>query len=235
VWTGCALDGTDVLMQRDRAHRIPHPTTDEGLREATDALVVSSLVSSVYVRLGSLAFESMRKCRSRTRAFFGELLSQLLKIGRSAIRSRALAGHQRRHRCPRQRVAHAQHCGVPFPDMRRAVLDSNAIDPLIDLVGAYETLRAAVDDGRLRLLFTHVNIDELAVVSDAERRSRLLLAMVDLGQLVPTGACVADVSRCDFARLVEDVDAVEALRSGNIDHTRDALSRPLRSLRSALW
>lgn len=47
--------------------------------------------------------------------------------------------------------------------------------------------------------------------------------MVDLGQLVPTGACVADVSRLNFARLMEDVDAVEALRSGNIDHTRDAL------------
>jgi predicted nucleic acid-binding protein len=109
------------------------------------------------------------------------------------------------------------------PGMRRAVLDSNAVDPLIDLPGAYETLRTAVDDGRLRLLFTHINIDELAVVSDVERRSRLLLAMVDLGQLVPTGACVADVSRLNFARLMEDVDAVEALRSGNIDHTRDAL------------
>jgi hypothetical protein len=87
VWTGCALVA-DVLVQRDRAHRIPQPTTDEGRREATDALVVSSLVSSVYVRLGSLAFESMRKYRSRTRALFGELLSQLLKIGRSVVQDR---------------------------------------------------------------------------------------------------------------------------------------------------
>lgn len=60
---------------------------------------------------------------------------------------------------------------------------------------AYETLRAAVDDGRLRLLFTHVNIDELAVVSDIDRRSRLLLAIVDLAELVATGACVANSSR----------------------------------------
>jgi len=66
----------------------PNPPPDEGLREATDALVVSSLVSFVYVRLGSLAFESMRKCRSRTRALFGELLSQLLKIGRSVVQDR---------------------------------------------------------------------------------------------------------------------------------------------------
>lgn len=125
----------------------------------------------------------------------------------------------------RKSVAQTEHRGREntVPGMRRAVLDSNAVDLLIDLPGAYETLRTAVDDGRLRLLFTHINIDELAVVPDAERRSRLLLAMVDLGQLVPTGACVADVSRLNFARLMEDVDAVEALRSGNIDHTRDAL------------
>jgi hypothetical protein len=45
------------------------------------------------------------------------------------------------------------------------------------------------------LLFTHVNIDELAVVSDIDRRSRLLLAIVDLAELVATGACVANSSR----------------------------------------
>jgi hypothetical protein len=71
-------------------------------------------------------------------------------------------------------------------------------------------------------------------VSDAERRSRLLLAMVDLGQLVPTGACVADVSRLDFARLMEDVDAVEALRSATSTTPVTPSSRPLRSSRSAL-
>ena len=43
--------------------------------------------------------------------------------------------------------------------MRRAVLDSHAVDPLIGLPGAYETLRTAADDGRLRLLFTHINIE----------------------------------------------------------------------------
>jgi hypothetical protein len=51
-------------------------------------LVVSSLVSSVYVRLRSLVFGLMRRCRSRTLTVFGELLSRLLKIGRSAVRPR---------------------------------------------------------------------------------------------------------------------------------------------------
>ena len=89
--------------------------------------------------------------------------------------------------------------------------------------GAYEALRAALDAGRVELLFTHVNIDELAAVPHLDRRSRLLLTLVDIGRLVPTGACALDISRLNFARLNDDVDVVEALRSGNVDHTRDAL------------
>jgi hypothetical protein len=50
--------------------------------------VVSSLVSSVYVRQRSLVFESRQPCRSRTLTVFGELLSRVLKIGRSAVRPR---------------------------------------------------------------------------------------------------------------------------------------------------
>jgi hypothetical protein len=48
-------------------------------------IVVSSLVSSVYVRLRSLVFGLIRRCRSRTLTVFGELLSRVLKIGRSAV------------------------------------------------------------------------------------------------------------------------------------------------------
>ena len=51
-------------------------------------LVVSSLVSSIYVRLHSPAFKSTRRPRPRTLTAFGELLSQLLKIGRSAVQLR---------------------------------------------------------------------------------------------------------------------------------------------------
>lgn len=107
--------------------------------------------------------------------------------------------------------------------MRRVVMDSNAVDPIMDLPGAYEIARAAVRAGQLVMLYTHVNIEELAAVPDLDRRSRLLLTLIDLGQLVPTGAFALDVSRLGFARLFDDVDVLEALRSGNIDHTRDAL------------
>lgn len=107
--------------------------------------------------------------------------------------------------------------------MRRVVVDANAIDPLINMPGAYEATRSAIDDGQLEILFTHVTVEELAETPDLDRRSHLLLILIDLGRIVPTGAFVLDYSRLNFARLNDDAEAFEAFRSGNIDHTRDAL------------
>jgi len=103
------------------------------------------------------------------------------------------------------------------------LLDSNAIDPFVDVPGAYEAAEKAITDGTHELVFTHVNIDELAEVPTVDRRQRLLLAMVGLGRLVPTGAAVFGHSRLNWSRLVDDADVFEAVQSGNIDHTRDAL------------
>lgn len=112
---------------------------------------------------------------------------------------------------------------VSYCVMRRVVVDANAIDPIVDLPGAYEAVRSAIDQGQLEMLFTHVTIDELAATANEDRRSRLLLMLTDLGHLVPTGAFVVGFSRIDFARLTPDSEALEAFRSGSIDHTRDAL------------
>ncbi len=40
-------------------------------------------------------------------------------------------------------------------------MDSNAVDPLADMPGAYEAAREAVEAGHLEILLTHVTIDEL--------------------------------------------------------------------------
>jgi hypothetical protein len=64
------------------------PSPRAKVPRSNGALVVSSLVSSVYVRLGSLVFDRMWRCRSRTLTAFGERLSRLLKIGRSAVHPR---------------------------------------------------------------------------------------------------------------------------------------------------
>jgi predicted nucleic acid-binding protein len=109
--------------------------------------------------------------------------------------------------------------------MRRVVFDSNAVDPLVDRPGAFELLEAAVEAGELEVLYTHVNIDELAEVPDVDRRATLILLLVAVGKLVPTGTAAVDFSRVNFCRVGadEDEDVFMALRSGNIDHTRDAL------------
>jgi hypothetical protein len=107
--------------------------------------------------------------------------------------------------------------------MRLVVFDSNAVDPLIDVPGAYEALESAVRAGDLKILYTHVNIDELAETPDLDRRCHLLVALASLGQLVPTGATAVDYSRLNFCRLNDDEDVFEAMRSGSIAHTQDAL------------
>ncbi|WP_309029320.1 PIN domain-containing protein [Streptomyces alfalfae] len=109
--------------------------------------------------------------------------------------------------------------------MRRVVFDSNAIDPLAVTEGAFEALKEATTSGSLEVLYTHITIDELTAIPDQGRRSLLVLLMADLGRLVPTGTAAADFSRLNFCRVGSDADSdlLEALRSGNINHTRDAL------------
>ncbi len=107
--------------------------------------------------------------------------------------------------------------------MRRVVVDANAIDPLVDLPGAHAVVRAAVDRGQLEVLYTHITIDELTATPDEDRRSRLVLALISLGRLVPTGAFVLGFSRLGYGRFGSDDEAFEAFRSGNVDHTHDAL------------
>ena len=108
--------------------------------------------------------------------------------------------------------------------MRRVVVvDSNFLDYIAGQARACETVRAAIDAGGLNLLCTHVTVDELAEIPDLERRCWLLVLLIDLARLVPTGAAVADFSRANFCRLDDDEEAFEAFRSGSIAHTRDAL------------
>ncbi len=65
-------------------------------------------------------------------------------------------------------------------------MDSNAVDPLADLPGAYEIAKAAVGEGRLEVLFTHVTIGELAAIGDLERRRSLLILLTSIRRLAST-------------------------------------------------
>jgi len=93
----------------------------------------------------------------------------------------------------------------------------------MELIGAFEALRASVSSGELEILFTHVTVDEMAAIPLLEKRQRLLLFLIALGRLIDTGSVCFDVSRLDFCRLSDDDDAFESLRSNKISHSRDAL------------
>jgi|SoiMethySBSTD1v2_1073268.scaffolds.fasta_scaffold1346725_2 hypothetical protein len=82
--------------------------------------------------------------------------------------------------------------------MRRVVLDSNAVDSLID-------------GGRLDVLYTHVTVDEFAATRDPDWRSRLLSTVRDLGALSRLKPSPLGISRLGLARLSDDVEAVEVL------------------------
>lgn len=105
----------------------------------------------------------------------------------------------------------------------RVVLDSNSADPLVDVEGAYDQLRNAVDHGLVDVLFTHVVIEELASTPDIERRILLLLAVIGVGRLVPTGVFVIGQSRLDHARLSDSTFGYEGFSTGTDRHAKDGL------------
>ena len=108
--------------------------------------------------------------------------------------------------------------------MRRVMLDSNALDPLLHTPRAFEAFDQAVKSGQLEILFTHITVDELAAIPDLEKRRTLLNLLIALGRLIPTSGAVLDISRLNFYRVMSDDDQTfEPLRSGNVRHSRDAL------------
>lgn len=107
--------------------------------------------------------------------------------------------------------------------MRRVVLDSCGIDPLVDLPGAFDVVRQAVEAGELELLATHILREEVAAAPEEIRAKKQTI--LDLAKDEPTGALIPDVSRLDHARLSDETEAIERLRSRNpgMTHANDAL------------
>lgn len=106
----------------------------------------------------------------------------------------------------------------------RALLDSNAVDVIAAPPERYEAIQAAVAAGSVELLWTHITIDELSAIPDAEKRARLLTIAAGVCHFVLTGITVWDYSRWNFARYgPDDPEAYEAFRVGNLKHTRDVI------------
>lgn len=89
--------------------------------------------------------------------------------------------------------------------MQRVMLDSNVVDKLLADEDLLASILAAVAAGRLGIVVTHVQRDELAAVSAGERRMRLLEVLERVAPAsVATAGFVLDLSRLDHARLFDD-------------------------------
>jgi predicted nucleic acid-binding protein len=118
-------------------------------------------------------------------------------------------------------VVFCRKCGTQVaprsPGARPFVLDSNACDVIVDTPAVAQAVVEACSAGRIELLMTHVQYDEL--MEDEKRRERTLgLPLV----VTPTYGVVVGTSKVGMAQLAEP-DDIEAFRSPGGGHTADAL------------
>jgi hypothetical protein len=69
--------------------------------------------------------------------------------------------------------------------VREVIIDNNAIEPFADVTGAYEAAQDAIKCGDLRISYIYTTLNEAAATTDLDRRTRKLLILIGLGNLVP--------------------------------------------------
>ena len=109
--------------------------------------------------------------------------------------------------------------------MQTMMFDTNEFDRLVDASDAYERLMALLLEREIELLVTHVQRDEIVVIQDTTKKSRLL-ALLGLARMIPTRGIVLGVSRIDQSRFGSDEDhkLIEHIRGDRWDRdTNDAL------------
>jgi len=110
------------------------------------------------------------------------------------------------------------HRQVPPDGMRRRfLLDSNVYDRLVETPERQRMAIEAHDLGRIELLITHVQVDEL--MQDAGKRGRTLAIPATITE---TYGFVLDVSRLGLARFGEP-EELDRIDSAGRKHRKDAL------------
>jgi predicted nucleic acid-binding protein len=112
--------------------------------------------------------------------------------------------------------------------VRELLIDNNGLDPFVDIPEAYEAALAAIERGDLKVWYVHTTLSEAAAVCNADRRTRLLLVLTDLGNRISTYGFLFNESRLDQAGFTDEAGTadLEGLASGHLDHPqnrRDAL------------
>lgn len=102
----------------------------------------------------------------------------------------------------------------------RFTIDSMIFDRLVENDELITLVTRLVDEGRIELVSTHVQRDELDEIPDPEKRERTATIPVSL---VPTYGFVIGVSRLGLARLTDDASPYDALAGQSRKHSHDAL------------
>ena len=89
--------------------------------------------------------------------------------------------------------------------MQRIMLDTNEYDRLLAAPETYDRLLGLLSEGKIELLSTHVQRDEIMAVDDAAKKVRLE-ALLAHARLIATQGAILDVSKVGLARLGNDED-----------------------------
>jgi hypothetical protein len=110
-----------------------------------------------------------------------------------------------------------------MPALKRIMLDSNVHDLIVADQQLKEAVLKRIADGRLKLIGSHVQRDELSLAPLPKRNE--LLAIYELSDVAQTTGAVWDVSRWDQSTYGSDEvnTLIDALMCGNPKHAEDAL------------
>lgn len=114
-----------------------------------------------------------------------------------------------------ERVREAQATPNPW----RVVLDSMVLDLIVADPGVVALIEQLSTDGRLEILTTHVQEDELREIRDEGKAAAVRRVPRNP---TPTAGVVLDFSRLGMARLAP-AEPIEAVRGVGTSHTADAL------------
>ena len=109
--------------------------------------------------------------------------------------------------------------------MKKIMIDTNIVDCIVAEEGLSGRLQNLHHSGRLTILTTHIQQDEIGETPDTkqEHRKKLQEAIAKIApQVVPTKGFVLGRSRLGLAAL-GDGESIDRFRKGNIEHTEDAL------------
>jgi predicted nucleic acid-binding protein len=109
--------------------------------------------------------------------------------------------------------------------MQKIMLDTNEYDRLLAAQDAYDMLLGLLFKGRIQLLSTHIQRDEILAVSDVVKKSRLE-SLLAHAHMIATRGIVLGVSRFGLAKYGSDEDhrLIEHVRGSSWKRkTNDAL------------